>query len=135
MFILYFGMMSMITPPSALAAYAGAMIAGADIMKTGFTAWLFSLSGYLLPFMFALNPALLMVGSASDIVLAAGSGALGVMALGTAVAGHLRFRLAAWERAALMTASVVLIHFGLVTDLVGLALVGAVLGRQYFARA
>jgi TRAP-type uncharacterized transport system fused permease subunit len=57
------------------------------------------------------------------------------MALGTAVAGHLRFRLAAWERAALMTASVVLIHFGLVTDLVGLALVGAVLGRQYFARA
>jgi TRAP-type uncharacterized transport system fused permease subunit len=131
MFILYFGMMSMVTPPSALAAYAGAMIAGADIMKTGFTAWLFSLSGYLLPFMFALNPALLMVGGAGEIVAAASTAALGVMALGAAVAGQLRSRLSALERGALLTAAVVLIHFGLVTDLLGLALAAAVVVRQY----
>ena len=134
MFILYFGMMSMVTPPSALAAYAGAMIAGSDIMKTAFTAWMFSLSGYLLPFMFALNPALLMVGPAPDIALATATGALGVMALGAAVAGQLRLRLALWERGALLAAAVVLIHFGLVTDLIGLGLVGLVAGRQYFSR-
>jgi TRAP transporter 4TM/12TM fusion protein len=131
MFILYFGMMSMVTPPSALAAYAAAMIAGADIMKTAFTAWLFSLSGYLLPFMFALNPALLMVGAAWEIVLATVTATLGVMALGAAVAGQLRYRLSAWERGALLLAAAVLIHFGLVTDLIGLALVTAVLLRQY----
>ena len=131
MFILYFGMMSMITPPSALAAYAGAMIAGSDIMKTAFTAWLFSLSGYLLPFMFALNPALLMVGTVPEVATAATTGALGVMALGAAVAGQLRTSLAVWERAALFAAAVVLIHFGLVTDLIGLILAGVVVVRQY----
>lgn len=131
MFILYFGMMSMVTPPSALAAYAGAMIAGSDIMKTGFTAWMFSLSGYLLPFMFAQDPALLMVGRPSDIILAAASGALGVMALGAAVAGQLRHRLRQWERGALLAAAVVLVHFGVMTDLIGLGVAGLVVGRQY----
>jgi TRAP transporter 4TM/12TM fusion protein len=134
MFILYFGMMSMVTPPSALAAYAGAMIAGSDIMKTGFTAWLFSLSGYLLPFMFALNPALLMVGSVPAIVAATATGALGVMALGAAVAGHVRRNLAPWERALLFAAAAVLIHSGLTTDAIGLVLVGVVLARQYGRR-
>jgi TRAP transporter 4TM/12TM fusion protein len=131
MFILYFGMMSMVTPPSALAAYAGAMIAGSDIMKTAFTAWMFSLSGYLLPFMFAQDPALLMVGRPSDIVLASASGALGVMALGAAVAGQLKHRLGNWERAALLTAAIVLVHSGVLTDVIGLGLAGLVVGRQY----
>ncbi len=131
MFILYFGMMSMVTPPSALAAYAAAMIAGSDIMRTGFTAWMFSLSGYLLPFMFALNPALLMVGSTEEILIAAATGTVGVVALGAAVAGHIRMPLFWIERASLFGAAVVLIHAGLVTDLIGALLLAPVLIRHY----
>jgi TRAP-type uncharacterized transport system fused permease subunit len=131
MFILYFGMMSMVTPPDAMAAYAGAVIAGADMMKSAFTAWVFSLSGYLLPFMFALNPALLMIGPAHEIVLAALTGTLGVMALGAAVAGHVRAPLKLWERTALFAAAGALIHPGFVTDAIGLAFLAIVAVRQY----
>jgi TRAP transporter 4TM/12TM fusion protein len=131
MFILYFGMMSMVTPPSALAAYASATIAGADIMKTAFTAWMFSLSGYLLPFMFALNPALLMEGPVPQIVLATVTGALGVIALGAAVAGHIRMDLGAVERTALFVVAGLLVHVGLITDLIGLGILGLIAIRHY----
>jgi TRAP-type uncharacterized transport system fused permease subunit len=131
MFILYFGMMSMVTPPSALAAYAGATIAKADIMKTAFTAWMFSLAGYVLPFMFALNPALLMVGPTPDIVLAIATASLGVIALGAAVAGHVRMHLRATERLALFVAAVLLIHSEWETDLVGLVPLALVFLRHY----
>jgi TRAP transporter 4TM/12TM fusion protein len=131
MFILYFGMMSMVTPPSALAAYAGATIAGADIMKTAFTAWMFSLSGYLLPFMFALNPALLMQGPATTIVMAAATGAIGMIALGGAVAGHIRIGVGTLERIALFMAAALLIHVGLITDVMGLALLTPSIFKHY----
>ena len=131
MFILYFGMMSMVTPPSALAAYAAAVIAGADIMKTSFTAWVFSLSGYLLPFAFVLSPALLMIGPIPQIVLATVTAGIGVMALGAAVAGHLKMALGALERGTLFVAAVVLINTGMLTDLAGLVLLAPILLRHY----
>ena len=131
MFILYFGMMSMVTPPSALAAYAGATIAGADIMKTAVTASMFSLSGYLLPFMFALNPALLMVGAPAEIVLAILTGAFGVIALGAAVAGHIRRDLGLIERTMLFAAAALLVHSGLITDLIGLAVMTPIVLGHY----
>ena len=131
MFILYFGMMSMVTPPTALAAYAGAAIAEADVMRTGFTAWRFALSGYLLPFMFVLNPAFLMIGPTGGILLAAWSGTIGVMALAAAVIGHVRTALARWERTVVFLGAVTLIHPGWITDLVGLALLLPVAARQY----
>ena len=131
MFILYFGMMSMVTPPTALAAYAAAAIAGADVMKTGFTAWMFSLAGYILPFMFVLNPAFLMIGSAIEILLAATTGVIGVIALAAAVIGHARTGLARSVRAVVFIGAVVIIHPGWITDLLGLALVVPVAARQY----
>ncbi len=131
MFILYFGMMSMVTPPSALAAYAGATIAGSDIMRTAATAWMFSLSGYILPFMFALNPVLLMQGPRAEIALAAFTGGIGMIALGAAIAGYIRRRAGAVERAALFMAACLLIHSGLGTDLIGLAVLGGVLLRHW----
>ncbi len=131
MFILYFGMMSMVTPPTALAAYAGAAIAGADVMRTGLTAWIFSLSGYILPFMFVLNPAFLMIGTATEIILAATTGMVGVIALAAAVIGHARTGLESWERTVVFFGAVVLIHPGWITDLLGLALVLPIAARQY----
>ena len=62
LFIFYFGMLSMVTPPVGMAFYAGAALAGADTMKTGWTAWKIALAGFLLPFMFVYNPSLIWVG-------------------------------------------------------------------------
>jgi TRAP transporter 4TM/12TM fusion protein len=131
MFILYFGMMSMVTPPDAMAAYAGAAIAGADMMKTGITASWFSLAGYLLPFMFVLSPAFLMVGTVPEILVAVLRGTAGVMALGVVIAGHLRMPLRPWERAALMVTSVLLIYPSWLADLLGAAALVPVLLRHY----
>src|SRR3972149_4752140 len=70
LFIYYFGMLCMVTPPVAFASYAGAAIAKADPMKTGFTAWRFALAGFLLPYMFVYNTSLLLMGPPADLVLA-----------------------------------------------------------------
>ena len=61
LFIFYFGMMSMVTPPVALAAYASASIAEAKIMQTAFAAFRFALVGFTLPYMFVYRPALLLM--------------------------------------------------------------------------
>jgi TRAP transporter 4TM/12TM fusion protein len=131
LFILYFGMMSMVTPPDAMAAYAGAVIAGADMMKTGMTAWAFSLSGYLLPFMFALNPALLMIGSTVDIFAALLAGTMSVVALGAAVAGFVRTPLKLWERGALLFSTAVMAWPEWFTLTAGVAFLAIVAVRQY----
>ena len=79
LFIFYFGMMSMVTPPVALAAYASASIAKAKIMKTGLAAFRFSLVGFTLPFMFVYRPALLLMDKAKwdDWAAAKSEGRLG----------------------------------------------------------
>jgi TRAP-type uncharacterized transport system fused permease subunit len=122
MFILYFGMMSMVTPPDAMAAYAAAAIAGADMMKTGITASWFSLAGYLLPFMFVLSPGFLMIGTAPEILLAFIRGTAGVVVLGAVVAGHIARPLRGWERGALLVTAVLLAYPSWVADLLGLAM-------------
>ena len=69
LFVLYFGMLSMITPPVALAAFAAASLAEARQMRTGFEAMRFGWCAYLVPFLFIYNPALLMSGAFTDILL------------------------------------------------------------------
>ena len=69
-FIFYFGMMSMVTPPVALAAYAAATISGTNIMKTGFTAFKIAIAGFTLPYMFVLQPELLMLTSEGKLASA-----------------------------------------------------------------
>ncbi len=92
-FIFYFGLMSMVTPPVALAAYATASIAGASIMRTGLAAFRFSLVGFTLPFIFVYRPQLLLLASeghdANFVNVAASSlvGALGVLSIAIALAG------------------------------------------------
>jgi len=68
LFIFYFGMMSMVTPPVALAAFASASLAQANVMRTAFSAFLFSLVGFTLPFMFVYRPELLLLSNKPEIV-------------------------------------------------------------------
>ncbi|MEZ5935948.1 MAG: TRAP transporter fused permease subunit [Alphaproteobacteria bacterium] len=90
LFILYFGLLSMLTPPVAVASYAAASISGSDMWQTGITGVRLAVVAYLLPFVFALNPALLMAGSWLEIA---------VSCLTVAVAGFLLAEVLANRRA------------------------------------
>jgi TRAP transporter 4TM/12TM fusion protein len=95
LFIIYFGMMSMVTPPICFAAFTAASLAGANLMKTGVVAFRIALAGQLVPFYFALNPGLLMIGSTTDIILAIIRASFGLFAAGLAFE---LFRIAPLER-------------------------------------
>jgi TRAP transporter 4TM/12TM fusion protein len=88
MFVLYFGMMSMITPPVALAAYAAASLANADPMKTGWTAVRFGWIAYIIPFLFVRAPSLLLEGSLASVVMAFITALIGVWLICAAFAGY-----------------------------------------------
>jgi TRAP transporter 4TM/12TM fusion protein len=89
LFLMYFGMMSMVTPPVALAAFAAANIARTDPWKTGWTAVRVGWSAYIIPFLFALSPSLLLEGSPVVVILSAVTALLGVMLGSVAVVGFL----------------------------------------------
>ena len=88
MFILYFGMMSMITPPIALAAFAAAALAQTDAMTIGFTAMRLGWVAYIIPFLFVFAPSLLLIGSNYDIVLNIGTAVIGVYVISVASIGY-----------------------------------------------
>lgn len=141
MFALYFASISAITPPVAMAAYAGAGIAGSDPMRTGFTATRLGIAAYLVPFMFVYGPALLLQDSAAAIGLALVTAVTGTFALAAACQGWLLVRATVVERALLGASAVLLIKPGAITDVVGLVLLGACVlwqqrkaGRQGAAR-
>ena len=116
LFIFYFGMMSMVTPPVALAGYAAASIAGTNIMATSFAAFRFALVGFTLPYIFVYRPELLMLTTAGEtagplaMVVPVGIGALGVLCFASGITGQLRtalplpLRLAVFAAAALLLA-------------------------------
>ncbi len=123
-FVFYFGVLANITPPVAIAAYAGAGIAGADPTRTGFIAFRLALAGFMLPFMWVYNPALLMQGTWPAIVLAAGTGLLGVLCLAAAVQGYFIASMARiHERLLLGVGAVALINPGGHTDLAGAGMI------------
>ncbi|MCD6363529.1 MAG: TRAP transporter permease [Synergistetes bacterium] len=98
LFVLYFAVLSFITPPVALSVYAASSIAGTNAMRTGFEAWRLGLAGFIVPYLFVYHPALTLKGSAIEILLTF-VWALGcVIALGIILEGWLWNRLKLWER-------------------------------------
>ncbi len=89
LFVLYFGMMSMTTPPVAIAAFTAASIAQADPIKTGFAGVRFGWSAYIVPFLFVSSPTLLLQGPVPDVVLAVVTAVMGVYLVSVAVAGFM----------------------------------------------
>jgi TRAP-type uncharacterized transport system fused permease subunit len=98
LFIFYWGMISMITPPVCFAAFAAAAIAGSDSMRTGYSAMRVAVLAYPIPFIFALGPALLLVGTPEEIVLAIFTAIIGAGLLGSAAVGYLFRNLDGWKR-------------------------------------
>ncbi len=89
LFILYYAIASMVTPPVCIAAFAGAAIADADPMRTGFAAARFAIIKYIVPFLFVFFPALLFKGSPGEIILALSTAIMGCYVLSGALSGHL----------------------------------------------
>jgi TRAP transporter 4TM/12TM fusion protein len=129
LFVFYFACISAITPPVALAAYAGAAIAGASPNQVGFTAMKLGIAAFITPFIFVFNPALLLIGDLTHVIQAVLTSLIGTYALACGVQGWLLGRPAAWPvRIPLLVAAITLIDPNLITDLLGIALlVGAVL--------
>jgi TRAP-type uncharacterized transport system fused permease subunit len=134
LFILYFGTRADITPPVALAAYAGAGIAHADPWKTGLAAFQLGIAGFIIPFMFVYAPELLFVGSLWKILPALLTAAFGVVCLAAAVQRCLLTRTPWYETILLLVTALFLIKPGIQTDLIGAALFIAVFVLQWFRR-
>jgi TRAP transporter 4TM/12TM fusion protein len=130
LFIFYFGCLSNVTPPVALAAFAAAGLAGAAPMRTGVMASLLASAGFIVPFMFVYGPPLLLEGALWEIALACVTATLGVTALAASAIGYAGRRLAAWERLVALAAALLLIFPGLLTDGAGLLAAGVVFFRM-----
>jgi TRAP transporter 4TM/12TM fusion protein len=121
MFVFYFGILADLTPPTAISTYATSSIAGSDVWKTQWTGMMLALSGFIIPFSFAYDPALLLIdASVPWIVLRTLATTLGVVMLGAGLIGYLRAPTRPWERTLLLVGALLLIFPGLVGDLLGL---------------
>ncbi len=131
MFVFFFGCVSTITPPVALASYVAAGIAGADINKVGWTAFGYGITCYVLPFMFFFGPALMLNGSFFDISLAAISGFVGTFFIAASVIGFINQPLPPALRAFSFVAGLLLLLQGWQTDIAGAVLA---FGLMLFSR-
>lgn len=134
MFIFYFSILSMVTPPIALCAYAAAGISGSDIMSTGVKAFQLSLAGFLVPYVFVFNTALLMQGTLFEILRVSLGCAFGVWGLAGFVVGFFFGKLSYFVRFLLLLAALALVTPQLTTDLLGIMLIAGVIGFQVVVR-
>ena len=130
LFIFYFGCISNVTPPVSLAAYAGAGIAGAPLMRTAFTAMALAGAGFIVPFMFVYDPALLLAASPIAVLVSAATGGLGLTALAAAAVGFGTRPLAGWERLLVAAGAISLLTPFVVGDALGIATVAYVWRRE-----
>ena len=133
MFAFYFGIVADVTPPVALAAYAGAGIAGANPMKTGVTAAKLAIAAFVVPYIFVLAPQLLMINAtAPTILMAMITAIIGMWGLSLAMIGFCQHPLNAIQRIAFFIGGLCLIIPGSMTDLIGIVIL--LLGYQWQRR-
>ncbi len=132
-FVFYFGIVADITPPVALAAYAGSAIAKSDPMKTGITATKLAIAAFIVPYIFAYNPGMLFVGDATvfDVVIIGITALLGLFGVATALNGYFYCKVPAVLRIVLLGAGLCMMIPGLLTDVIGLVVMAAVVVYQY----
>ena len=132
MFVFYFGIVADITPPVALAAFAGAGIAKADPMKTGITATKLAIGAFITPYIFVYNPSMLWIdvtwyGFIQTLV----TSVTGMSLIGAGVIGFFLAPMKWWERIGFFVAGLLLVDPGTLTDIMGIALGGALVAFQW----
>ncbi len=134
-FVFYFGIVADLTPPVALAAYAGAAIAQANPMKTALTSTKLAIGAFIVPYVFALNPAMLFIDTTWwEVVLICISSVIGIMGVSAALEGYLLGKMRWYERIVSAVGGLLLIYPGWVTDSIGLALFAIVIFSQTVAK-
>ncbi len=134
-FVFYFGIVADLTPPVALAAYAGAAIAQANPMKTAFTATKLAIGAFIVPYVFALNPAMLFIDTTFvEVVLICVTSFVGIYAVSAALQGYFLHGMKWFERILNVIGGLLLIYPGWETDVIGLSLVGIVLLVQLLTK-
>ena len=140
LFILYFGMMSMITPPVAVAAFAGAAIAKANPMRTGYAAMRFGWSAFIVPFLFVASPTLILIGKPLEIAQAVVTAFIGVWLVSIGVVGYF-MRPIGWPMRLLFMVSGILalipadaLHAGGFNDVAGVGMGILLIGYEIMRR-
>ncbi|CUA97022.1 TRAP transporter permease [Pannonibacter indicus] len=129
-FVFYFAVMSAITPPVALAAYAGAALSGSDPMKTSVESFKIGLAAFVVPFMFFYSQAMLMQGTWMEVLHVFVTASVGIYMLSASVQGWYFGKLASVLRVVLLIGALCMIQGGLISDLAGLAIGVALLAYQ-----
>ncbi|MBO7709466.1 MAG: TRAP transporter permease [Lachnospiraceae bacterium] len=122
MFVFYFGIVADITPPVALAAYAGSAIAKSDPMRTALNASKLAIAAFLIPYMFCLNPAMLLIDTnVNEFIVIIITSVVGMFAIAAGMEGYMLTKLNTLFRIILIAAGLMLIYPGIVTDIIGTA--------------
>lgn len=131
MFVFYFGIIADVTPPVALAAYAGAGISGGNALKTGVNASKLAIAAFIIPYIFVLSPVILMVeGMPLDLISATVTALIGMVSLSSALIGFLADKCNLLERLLLVAGGLLMIQPGIVTDVIGIVIFVAILLLQ-----
>ena len=134
-FVFYYGIVADITPPVALAAYAGAAIAKGKPMATGVTATRLAIGAFIIPFVFAASPALLFIDTtAIQVIVVTITATLGMMGVAAGLSGYLLTNMNILERLLCIGGGLALIVPGTLTDIIGLAVIAAGVALQFFRR-
>ena len=133
MFVFYFGIIADITPPVALAAFAASAIAKADPIKTAFNASKLAIAAFLIPYMFVLNPQLLLINTTgAEIVQITITSLIGMLGVGIAMQGYIIGKVNVLLRILFMGGGLALIAPGLLTDVIGITIVGLGILYQWY---
>jgi TRAP transporter 4TM/12TM fusion protein len=128
MFVFYFGIVADITPPVALAAYAGSAIAKSNPMKTGVTATRLAITAFIVPYIFAYSPEMLLIDAAwYDVVLIVITALIGIYAVSAGMEGYMYVKCPWWQRLMLLGGGLLSIIPGIATDIAGIVLIAAVI--------
>lgn len=133
MFVFYFGIIADITPPVALAAYAGSAIAGANPMKTGFTASKLAIAAFIVPYIFVMNPTMLFVNAhLSDIIIISITALLGITSVSVGVVGYLRMKMHPLLRVLAVVMGLAMLYPGIYSDLIGMLFFAGIFAYQSY---
>lgn len=134
-FVFYFGIVADLTPPVALAAYAGAAIAQANPMKTALNATKLAIGAFIVPYVFALSPSMLLIDTtAVDVILICITSLIGIFAVSASLEGYMLHNMSWYQRIISIVGGLLLIFPGLATDLIGVGLVGVVIAIQLITK-
>jgi len=131
MFVFYFGIVADITPPVALAAYAGSAIAKSDPLKTGITATRLAITAFIIPYVFVLQPKMLFIdATAIEVIKIVLTSFAGIVAISAGMEGYFRTKMAWFERLLILAAGLCLITPDTLTDVIGIVLFALIIVYQ-----